>query len=120
MSFGVKYWAPPRNHDEFLGAVRWASRDRLTWRVQAPPYVAAEACYQPASRRYVLHLVNYNCWKQADVKGIQVSVNLPDAASFKTITIYSPDDEKPALVTPAAGTIAIPHLGIYDIVTIER
>ncbi len=123
-AFTVKYWAPPQNDAAFLRAVRWAARERLNWRVQAPAFVAAEAYRQPASGRYVLHLVNYNCWKQPNVKDIPVTVAFPDAAAYKKITVYSPDDEKTTAVTPTGSadgaSFTIPHLGIYAIVTIEK
>jgi hypothetical protein len=121
-SMTVKYWAPPRNAAEFLKAVRWAAGEKLDWEIQAPPFVAAEVYHQPGRNRYILHLVNYNCWKQPTVNDIPVTIRAGNAGS--RLTVYSPDE---ATVTtlqaervPGGFRFTLPKLGIYSIVVIER
>jgi hypothetical protein len=118
----VRYWAPPTNAAEFLRAVRWAGAEKLDWDVQAPPFVAAEAYHQPERGRYLLHLVNYNCWKQPAVTGVRATVRAKSAGA--RLTVYSPDEAAPATLraekTADGLRFALPKLGIYSIVVIEN
>jgi hypothetical protein len=121
-AMAVKYWAPPRNAAEFLQALRWAGGEKLNWEIQSPPFVAAEAYRQPEQNRYILHLVNYNCWKQPEVRDIPVTYRADDAGS--RLTVYSPDG--PAITTLQAERVAggfrfvLPKLGIYSVVVIQK
>jgi hypothetical protein len=122
-AFTLQYWAPPRNSAQFIQALEWAGRNTLAWHIQAPPNVAAEACYQRASGRYVLHLVNYDGEKQPRVENIRITLKGKPAAQTKKIVAYSPDEQAPLTLKANAGpdglSFTLPRLGIYSMVTIE-
>jgi hypothetical protein len=115
----TRFWAPPKNAADLIRAIRSAGQ-KLDWEITAPPFVAAEAYFQPGRNRYILHLVNYNCWEQPAVNNVQVTFRARNAGA--RLTVWSPDE--PASTTlnaaPAAGgyQFTLPKLGIYSIIAI--
>jgi hypothetical protein len=118
---GINVWAPPRNTADLLAAIRWAGQDRLNWQIEAPPYVAAEACYQQSTGRHFVHLINYDCWKHKAVENIKVAFHIPKG-EIRKATVYSPDLERTAEIkieaTPGGASFALPRLEIYAIVVV--
>jgi hypothetical protein len=123
-AYTVKYWAPPRNAAELVRAVQWAGAGKLNWQISAPPFVAAEAYYQPARNRYILHLVNYDCRKHPQVDKVEIAWAFKNAAQFSKVTAYSPDEEKPlkltATRTAGGAAFTVPRLGVYSVIVIEK
>lgn len=122
-SFDLSYWAPPTNAAQLLAAVRWVGGS-LRWHITAPPFVVPEVYHQAQPDRYVLHLINYNCWRQPTVNNINIRLRTENAGKFRRVTTVSPDEDTPVAskVRPSADglTFVVPNLAIYSITTIEK
>jgi hypothetical protein len=49
---------------------------------------------QPAKRRVLLHLVNYNAKSTLTVQSIEAACRLPQLSAANRVTVYSPDFDK--------------------------
>lgn len=118
--FTLEYWAPPDNSDEFLKDLRWVARGGIDWEIKAPEHVAAEVYYQAESDRYIIHLVNYNCWKVPVVENISVQINGKEASGYRKATFYSPDAKESNVLSFDQGILTLETLNIYGIITLEK
>lgn len=73
--FGGAFWKLPRNHDDLIAAVEWASGERISTHVSAPLSVTLELAEQESSGTLLLHLVNYDY--QTAITNIEVQLSLP-------------------------------------------
>jgi hypothetical protein len=71
--------------------VRWAARDEIPLRLDAPEYLVANLVEQPSRQRRMVHLVNYNAKNVPAVATLEVWCSLPQGAAAKEVALYSPD-----------------------------
>jgi hypothetical protein len=91
----ARFWRAPRNGAEIVESVRWAARNRIPVEVSGPDYVVSNLVEQPANRRLMLHLVNYNSQKEASLDTVHLTIRLPEGQQAKQGVLYSPDIANP-------------------------
>lgn len=116
--FDNAYWKLPRNHDDLIGAVAWASRGDFPVSVDAPRSVTIELTRQAATGRLLLHLVNYDF--RHPVAGIEVALRLPLGVTLDEIRLESPDfpgtQSLKGVVRNGRVSFRVPRLDVYDLV----
>lgn len=121
----LHYWNLAANNDQLrsavLGTLNGAPSVRLT--NISSPYVTAELLQQRTANRLVLHLLNYDHVRTAEMQDIAVEISMPSGKHAKTMHSLSPD-------MPGAGrplqwkgdrtvSFRVPSLKIYTVVVIE-
>jgi hypothetical protein len=86
-----RFWKLPKNAQEITDGVRWAARNDVPVQVSGPAYLVSNLVEQPAKRRMMLHLVNYNAKKIGSLEAVEVICRLPRGQAAKEVRIYSPD-----------------------------
>ena len=116
--FTNEHWRMPKNSQDLVSAVEWASADQFKVSVQAPSSVAAELVEQKSTGNWLLHLVNFNFTKP--VENITVQLRLPVGGQLREVTVDSPDGggTQKVTVNSAAGltTIRLTRLKVYNLV----
>ncbi len=117
---GNEHWKLPENYRELVAAVKWAALDRLSVEVDAPPSVAAELTRKDANR-WLLHLINFDV--RRSVANVAVRLRVPAGMRVAAISIETPDGaaggETQAVVRGDVATFLVPHLKIYNLVTVK-
>ena len=117
-----QFWKRPKNWRELTGLLQWASDERIPLALEAPEGIVANCTLQPARRRMLVHLVNYNVRKVAEVKDIRVQVLLHEGVKAVNITHYEPGAAQPRALdftTAAPRTMfTVPTLGSYAVLAI--
>lgn len=88
-----QYWKLPKNHQELVDAIRWASGEPFPIEIKAPLHVTMEWLWQRDKDRMLIHLVNYDTKNFPTVNNISVEMKIPDEKHIKEIIIFSPDVE---------------------------
>jgi len=118
-----KYWKLPKNWEEFAQGVGWAGQDVSPVRVGGPPYLVANVVSQPAKKRILLHLVNYDAKNTKTINSIEVACRLPQGTKAQAVIVYSPDLDAPQslLSNRGAGEISftVPQVNVYSIVGVS-
>ena len=109
-----QWWKRPSNAAEFESAVKWTARDEVTAEVSGPHFLVAHVTAQPAKRRMLVHLVNYNR-QQASIPSVAVKLRVP--AAVKEIKLISPD-AAPATITPGS-SFTVPEVKVYTIAVVS-
>ena len=116
-----RFWKKPRNAEQIADAVRWAVRDALPVRISGPDYLVANLVSQPAHKRSLLHLVNYNAKRVPAVSPVEVT--LPGPAKPTSITVVSPDSTEArnlaAKVDTSGVHFRIPEIATYSVVVVN-
>lgn len=94
-SVDARFWRAPRNAAEIAESVRWAARDHIPVEVSGPGCLVSNLVEQPATRRLMLHLVNYNSPKQELLDPVHVTIRLADGRDVEQGVLYSPDSGGP-------------------------
>ena len=118
-----EYWKLPVNSRQLIDAVRWAAGGQLSLETNAPESVAAELMEGRKGKELLVHLLNYNVAKTPWVKGIEVSLLLPQTKSSRTVVLLSPDEENsqrvPSTLKNGGFTFTVPRLKTYTLATVE-
>ena len=118
-----EYWKLPVNSRQLIDAVRWAAGGQLSLETNAPESVAAELMEGRKGKELLVHLLNYNVAKTPWVKGIEVSLLLPQTKSSSTVVLLSPDEENsqrvPSTLKNGRFTFTVPRLKTYTLATVE-
>jgi hypothetical protein len=113
-----RFWKAPPNTLEIAESIRWAAREQIPIRVDAPRFLVANLTAQTARRRWLLHLINYNK-NVAEIEAVKIECRLPEGVSLKQASIVSPDRpgyESLPFETGASGAaFVIPRVGVYAI-----
>jgi hypothetical protein len=119
-SMSSKYWKLPKNYDDLIQAVKWASGDDLTLDVAAPPFVSIELTVSEKGDKMMLHLLNYNAPQKTDVKEIKVVLKVPQGKRVHDVILLSPDKNinKKLQYEVKEGRVSftVPVLEVYDLV----
>ena len=118
-----EYWKLPVNWRELVDSVRWAAGGWLSLEVTAPPTVITELTEQKEKRRMLLHLLNYNVSQAAPVRGVEVSLQIPEKEKLRKVSLLSPDAESAqslaAKVNDRRVSFTVPRLGTYGLAVIQ-
>jgi hypothetical protein len=119
--FEGRYWKLPRNHEELIAAVEWASAGRLAAKVAAPASVTMELVEQKSTGTLLLHLINFDF--RRPVENIDVSLRVPAGFAAGDVVLESPDDGRRETLATSTHTGAlafrIPRLAVYDLAVIR-
>ena len=118
-----KYWKLPLNYLEMADAVKWAAGNDLSIVVEAPLTVTMELTEQEDKDKMMLHLINYNVWREKLVRNIGVSLKIPQGKQVKELQLLSPEwdgsESVPFTVREGRVDFTVPHLATYDLVVIK-
>jgi hypothetical protein len=119
--FGNMYWKLPKNYEELVEAVRWAAREELSVKVEAPLWVTMELAEQQSTGTWLLHLLNF---KTAEpVRDIGVELRIPEGMRLREAVLESPDGAPRQVLDLSAreGTVrfTVPKLHVYDLVVLR-
>jgi hypothetical protein len=118
-----EYWKLPVNWKELVDSVKWAAGGRLSLEVTAPLTVVTELMEQKQKRRILLHLLNYNVAQTTPVRGVEVSLQIPEKEKLMKVSLLSPDAEsaQSLAATVKKGTVSftVPRLVTYSLAVIE-
>jgi hypothetical protein len=118
-----EYWKLPVNWKELVDSVKWAAGGRLSLEVTAPLTVVTELMEQKQKRRILLHLLNYNVAQTTPVRGVEVSLQIPEKEKLRKVSLLSPDAEtaQSLAATVKKGTVSftVPRLVTYSLAVIE-
>jgi hypothetical protein len=123
--FGItnEYWKRPRNWQQLIDLVRWASGERLSLLVDGPEYLVANYTRQTREQRAVVHLVNYNAAQHTVLKSVSVNAILPDLQKAVKVVAYSPDlqgEQHISFTSEGSRThFVVPEVRTYALVVIE-
>ncbi len=110
----------PVNWPELVQAVKWACRDNLSLKIQAPLTVVMNLYEKKEKEQLILHLVNF---KQDILSDIPVELKIPDGKKAKSITLVSTDNTKtsPVKFTQENERLCfrVPELKLYDMLVIQ-
>jgi hypothetical protein len=117
-----RYWHLPKNWKELVNAVEWSMGGELPLYVKAPETVTVEFLQQKESKRFLLHLLNYDF--KTRVKYIDIELKMPRGKRIESVSIDSPDSETikgniPCKENARYINFTVPILQIYNIVLIK-
>lgn len=119
---GPEFWKRPKNWQQLVEAVSWASQGDIPLQVDGPDFLAANVVEQQEKRRRIVHLVNYN-EQTPTIQNIAVKCSLPGGNSAKTVRFYSVNsDNGNALDFRTQGPQAVftvPKLEVYGMVAVS-
>ncbi len=119
--FDASFWKLPRNHDDLIAAVDWASGGHLSVHTNAPLSVTLELAKQKNSGLVLLHLVNFDF--RHPLTNVQISLRLPPHVEPTSVSVQSPDDGSQRVlkstVENGTATFVIPRLSVYDLTLIK-
>jgi len=90
-SIGPAFWKRPKNWEQLIDAIEWASQGDIPLRVSGPDYLAANLVEQAEKRRRLVHLVNYNGKQVPSIGNIEVKCVIPERNSASSVRLYSAD-----------------------------
>lgn len=119
-----EYWHLPENWRELIESVRWAADGSLSVEITAPDTVTMELLDQRPAGNRILHLLNYNVDREAEVRDIHVRLTVPDARQVSTVRLLTPDGDGEEMELPYerdedAIAFNVPSLQVYDLVIVE-
>jgi hypothetical protein len=121
-NIGPAFWKRPKNWEQLIDAVEWASRGDVPLRVEGPNFVAANLVEQRDKRRRIVHLVNYNR-QVASVNNVQVRCAVPEGESASAVRLYSIESEAGSAVNfrmqDQQAVFTVTSLNTYGIVTVS-
>ena len=118
-----EFWRRPKNAPDLIELIRWASHETVPLSVEAADGVVVNCTSQLASRRVLLHLVNYNAAKTPSLHNLGVRLTLPLEASEPKLTLYAAGQSDRTLLEGQhhAGVVSfsVPHLETYALIAVE-
>jgi hypothetical protein len=119
--FSNSYWKLPTNYQDLVEAVRWAARDDLSVRVEAPLSVTMELAQQKRTNTWLLHLLNFRV--DNPVSNIPVQFRMPHGMKLDQAILESPDDGVrrilPASVREGTLAFTVPKVEVYGLVLLR-
>jgi hypothetical protein len=120
---GKEYWKRPKNWQELIELVDWATEDQVLVRLSAPRGVALNSTMQLMERRAFIHVVNYDRSSVSPAKAIEVGVRVPENRRPLWVTVHAPGQKVARPVefarSGALTTFMLPDVRFYCVVTIE-
>jgi hypothetical protein len=122
--FAIKneFWKNPKNANQIVEAVNWASRDSIPVQINGPDYLVANLVAQVDRHRSLLHLVNYDVKNVPAIRDVDVTVRTEGKGRAASVTVISPDrqDQTLATRTDANGIhFRVPEIRTYLIVVVN-
>ncbi|HET9100049.1 MAG TPA: hypothetical protein VFN62_06630 [Acidobacteriaceae bacterium] len=121
-NIGPAFWKRPKNWQQLVDAVEWASRGNVPLRVDGPDFVAANLVEQHQKRRRMVHLVNYNR-QVPSINNLQVKCAVPEGESATAVRLYSIESEAGSTVNfrmqDQQAVFTIPRLNTYGMVMVS-
>ncbi|MGD0729775.1 MAG: alpha-amylase family protein [Terracidiphilus sp.] len=118
-----RFWKRPKNWKDIVDAVSWAAGDSLPFAVDGPEFLGANYTFQPRSRRYLIHLVNYNATNVPSIADIQVRVSPPRNEKPIRVTLYAPDSNNAQSLDfrgdGRSATFTVPETRTYALIAVE-
>jgi hypothetical protein len=115
------FWKLPSNYRDLADAVKWASGTEMSIEIKAPLTVTMELTRQ--ENKMMVHLINYNVEKEAEVKNIVVNVKIPVGKQIQKVILLSPDIDESTLLTftefNGRAVFTVPSLNIYDLIILS-
>lgn len=90
-----KFWKRPQNWAELVEAVRWTAQGDIPLDVSGPDFLVANLVEQPAQRRRLIHLVNYNPKNVPVIENIEVRCMIPVGQAPTGVKLLTPDSSVP-------------------------
>ena len=118
-----RFWKRPRNWEEVIAAIRWATNTDLPLEVSGPPFLAANLVEQDARERRLIHLVNYDARKTASISSLRCVVRVPAGKTAKGVALYKVQGKAPRPLAFEAGassaTFILPEMGTYAVIAVS-
>ncbi len=119
----VEFWKRPKNWEELVEAVRWASQGDIPLQVLGPEFLVINLTEQPENRRRIVHFVNYDTKDFPSIENVDVRCAVPqgEAASAVKFLAAIPEAEI-ELDFNMQGTEAVftvPKINVYGVVTVS-
>ncbi len=118
-----EYWKLPVNWEELIDAVKWAAGGPLSLEVNAPLTVVSELTEQKQNNKLMVHLLNYNVAQSPWVKGVEVTLQIPERKKASKVLLLSPDSEGiqslPVTEKNGRANFTVPRLNRYSLAVIQ-
>lgn len=122
-TIGRDFWKRPKNWEELIDGVTWAAQGDMPLQVEGPDFLVTNLVEQPANRRRMVHLVNYNTEKAPSITSIDVMCSLPEGESASAVALYAAELEEPTtLKSRMQGSkvaFTVPNLNAYCMVAVS-
>jgi hypothetical protein len=122
-NIGTAFWKRPKNWQQLIDAVSWASQDDIPLQVVGPDFLGANLVEQPEKRRRFVHLVNYNARQVLSIENIEVKCALPEGKSGSAVRLYSADLERYDTLNfrmqGSKALFTVPRLNAYCMVAVS-
>jgi len=89
-----EHYPLPPNWEALLEAVRWASGDDLSLRIDGPINLTCEMKVRSGGNRYLIHLLNY-ATANGSACGISVQFRIPPGRAISAVDQLTPDCTEP-------------------------
>jgi len=113
------FWKNPKNAGQIISA----ARDPLPVRVTAPDYLVANFVRQPETRRWLIHLLNYDAVRTPSISGVTVTLTPTGPGKPTGVKLVSPDSpENQTLSTEIDSSgihVRIPEVKTYTVVVVD-
>jgi hypothetical protein len=120
---GKEFWKRPKNWNDLLELVYWASEDQVPIRLKAPRGIAINYTCQLLKQRVFVHVVNYDRSNAGVSQAIEVHVRMPRDRQARRITIHTPGSKNaPEIVfenDAALTRFTLANVRTYSVVMIE-
>jgi hypothetical protein len=117
-----RFWKRPKNWEQIIDAVRWASNDDPLLQVDGPDFLVANLVDQSARQRRLIHLVNYDARNTAVISSVRVSCAVPQGKVAKDVSLYEVEGESSRALgfTPAPSSVSftIPEVKTYAVIAV--
>lgn len=121
-NIGPAFWKRPKNWQQLVDAVEWASRGDVPLRVDGPDFLGANLVEQHEKRRRIVHLVNYNR-QVPSITNVELKCAVPPGESATAVRFISIESEAGSTVNfrmqDQQAVFTIPRLNTYGIVTVS-
>ncbi len=118
-----RFWKRPKNWQEIVEAIRWASGNAIPVQIDGPDFLVANVVAQREKRRLLIHLVNYNAKNVPSLSAVQIRCRLPQSQAAPKAEVISPDLEAPQTLAPATKgsetLFSVPGLKVYSVVIVS-
>jgi hypothetical protein len=122
-TIGFSLWKRPKNWQQLMDAIVWASNGEIPLAVDGPGYVIANLVEQRDRHRRMVHLVNCDAEHVSAVTNVRVRCALGAGESAATVlfrSLDSPDGEKLRFETKdGMVSFTVPSFRVYGVVEVS-
>jgi hypothetical protein len=122
-TLGTEFWKRPKNWQDVVDSVVWASGEKLPISVTAPDFIAMNLLEQTEKHRRIIHLVNYDPETNPSVADIAIRCATPNGRPATAVRFFAPDKDDGKKVDfrmeGAEAVFTIPALQTYGLVTVN-